>query len=372
VSSSPTIYFPRRARREDPAGHMIVQENLDLLKEVTATGVPGPTGPMGPAGPTGPTGAPGAPGPQGPQGVKGDMGPTGLTGPQGPTGATGATGPQGPKGDTGATGAQGPQGVPGSGAADATTTAKGSIQLAGDLAGTAASPQIATGVIVNADVNAAAAIAESKLVLASDAAAGTASRRTLGTGATQAAAGNDSRFLKAAINYGTTLPASPIDGQEAILVDSVTNPSWQWRFRYNASSTSAYKWEFIGGAPITGIQIAPINVTLPSSALPLNTPTVIVPRAGEYQIDWSTAMSGGPINPFILTHALWDKIAGVEKDATIIASGATGNYTTYPSVVSSFLVCTAGQQFCMEVRSDQGNTVGFGNNVIALTPKRVS
>lgn len=44
--------------------------------------------------------------------------------------------------------------------------------------------------IVNADVNASAAIAESKLNLASDAAAGTASRRTIGTGALQAMAGN--------------------------------------------------------------------------------------------------------------------------------------------------------------------------------------
>lgn len=48
--------------------------------------------------------------------------------------------------------------------------------------------------IVDADVNAAAAIAEAKLALASDAAAGTPSRRTLGSGATQAAAGNDTRF----------------------------------------------------------------------------------------------------------------------------------------------------------------------------------
>jgi hypothetical protein len=50
------------------------------------------------------------------------------------------------------------------------------------------------GTIINAKVGASAAIAESKLNLASDAAAGTASRRTLGTGATQAAPGNDSRF----------------------------------------------------------------------------------------------------------------------------------------------------------------------------------
>jgi hypothetical protein len=51
-----------------------------------------------------------------------------------------------------------------------------------------------TGTVVDASVSAGAAIAESKLALASDAAAGTASRRTLGTGATQAAAGNDARF----------------------------------------------------------------------------------------------------------------------------------------------------------------------------------
>lgn len=48
--------------------------------------------------------------------------------------------------------------------------------------------------VTNAKVAATAAIAESKLALASDATANTASRRTLGTGALQAAAGNDSRL----------------------------------------------------------------------------------------------------------------------------------------------------------------------------------
>jgi len=67
---------------------------------------------------------------------------------------------------------------------DATTSSKGVIQLAGDLAGTAASPQIAAGVITDAEVNS----------LNKDGAAGTASMRTLGSGATQAAPGNDGRF----------------------------------------------------------------------------------------------------------------------------------------------------------------------------------
>lgn len=64
--------------------------------------------------------------------------------------------------------------------ADATTSTKGIVQLAGDLAGTATSPQIAAGVIVDTDVNAAN----------KDGAVGTASMRTLGAGAQQAMPGN--------------------------------------------------------------------------------------------------------------------------------------------------------------------------------------
>src|SRR5262245_22380679 len=64
--------------------------------------------------------------------------------------------------------------------ADATTSSKGIVQLAGDLAGTAASPQIAAGVITDTDVNAAN----------KDGAVGTASMRTLGSGAQQAMHGN--------------------------------------------------------------------------------------------------------------------------------------------------------------------------------------
>lgn len=60
----------------------------------------------------------------------------------------------------------------------------------------------------NADIAAAAAIAESKLALASDAAAGTASRRSLGSGATQAAPGNDSRFPAGADIVNADIAAS--------------------------------------------------------------------------------------------------------------------------------------------------------------------
>jgi hypothetical protein len=48
---------------------------------------------------------------------------------------------------------------------------------------------------------------------------------------------------------GTSFPASPFDGQEFSLVVDATN-GVVWRFKYNAGSASAFKWEFIGGGAI--------------------------------------------------------------------------------------------------------------------------
>jgi hypothetical protein len=92
---------------------------------------------------------------------------------------------------------------------DATTSSKGVIQLAGDLTGTAASPQIAAGVIVDADVAAAN----------KDGAVGTYSMRTLGAGAQQAMPGN--RTLDA-----ITAPAADVNINTHKLTNVVdpTNP----------------------------------------------------------------------------------------------------------------------------------------------------
>jgi len=83
-------------------------------------------------------------------------------------------------------------------------------------------------------------------------------------------------------SYGTTLPASPADGQEAILVDSLTNPTYQWRFRYNAGSSSPYKWEFIGGAPLHADVFADETWTPTSAWTDTTGPRIVLPRAGDY------------------------------------------------------------------------------------------
>lgn len=81
---------------------------------------------------------------------------------------------------------------------DANKPVSTATQTALDAKAATTDPRFPAGAdIVDADISATAAIAESKLALASDAAAATPSRRSLGTGATQAAAGNDARLSDA-------------------------------------------------------------------------------------------------------------------------------------------------------------------------------
>jgi len=87
-----------------------------------------------------------------------------------------------------------------------------------------AKSKLAALAIVNADVDAAAAIVESKLSLASDAAAGTASRRTLGTGAAQAAAGNHAHSGTYVAAVATKTTAYAAVAGDVILADATSAP----------------------------------------------------------------------------------------------------------------------------------------------------
>jgi hypothetical protein len=86
------------------------------------------------------------------------------------------------------------------------------------------------------------------------------------------------------VGIGTSLPTSPTDGQEYILVNSLTAPTYSWRFRYVAGITDAYKWVFVGGAPLLS-EIA-VNETGTGAYGNLATvgPTITLPRAGNYLI----------------------------------------------------------------------------------------
>jgi hypothetical protein len=82
----------------------------------------------------------------------------------------------------------------------------------------------------------------------------------------------------------TALPSSPFDGQEVDLTDSLTTPSYVWRFRYVASAPTN-KWRFVGGAPISA-SVATSEATGSATYAVLATagPSLAVPVAGLYLV----------------------------------------------------------------------------------------
>lgn len=159
--------------------------------------------------------------------------------------------------------------------------------------------------------------------------------------------------------YGTSLPASPVNGQEFILVDSLTAPTYQWRLRYNASNSSAYKWEFVGGtAAEAEIQGGTGNVTTAYPTFTTNLgPTFTVPRAGVYHVGIfcqgknDNGPANGPMIGMSLSGANQDiltgYVQGVDAGGYIPmakegrATAAAGNvvqlcYTCYPAGTSQY------------------------------------
>lgn len=167
-----------------------VTPSVVRIVSLATRGLPGTIGVDGARGATGPAGARGATGPQGAQGpagaTSGVVGPRGATGPQGIqgiAGATGAIGPTGPRGATGSTGSVGPTGARGATGPNAVSSGVTTTDITGIVKGSGGFTVVAVS--------------------------GTDYVRSLGTAATQAAAGDHTHAqLHDAVTVGNGLRLS--------------------------------------------------------------------------------------------------------------------------------------------------------------------
>jgi hypothetical protein len=170
----------------------------------------------------------------------------------------------------------------------------------------------------------------------------------------------------------TSLPGSPTDGQEIVLVDSLTAPTWSWRLRYVAAKASN-KWIYLGGSPARSF-VATLETTASTTYVALTTagPSFTVPIAGDYLVTVSSDMSkAASANNDGAFHS-FDIGATPAVDANA-AAVAWGNFTTVgmfmPSTKASVVTgLAASTALVSKYKRIVADTWGFANRLMLVQP----
>jgi len=166
--------------------------------------------------------------------------------------------------------------------------------------------------------------------------------------------------------YGTTLPVNPADGQEHVLVDSLTNPSYSWRLRFNAGSSSAYKWEFVGGSPLEGVNVAGQSGITSGTFVQLAGPTLTLPRSGDYNWAFDGWIANNTAGATTLVAVSVGAPANDDNSAVFIPPIATNNGTVHRA--GRILAVAGGASLAswMRVTSGQGSYLRLHSSVVPV------
>jgi hypothetical protein len=135
----------------------------------------------------------------------------------------------------------------------------------------------------------------------------------------------------------TALPGSPVEGQEVTLVDSLTSPTFLWRFKYYGA-LSANKWVFIGGAPrFAGVATSEtLSTTGSYQALSTAGPSVVIPVAGSYLVTQGAELFGTNVAVYLI-HMSYDIGGTGATDTDAIAYMTEGGSDRSKTVVRTNL-----------------------------------
>lgn len=114
-------------------------------------------------------------------------------------------------------------------------------------------------------------------------------------------------------HHGTSPPDRPSDGDLWIYHGT----GFYWSFVYDQSE-AAYKWKFVGGASWGVQNLAGVNSTTNGWAFPAGSPTITLPREGDYEYQWNAR-----------------GITSASSGVTLLGAGVSVNSTTVPTILSS-------------------------------------
>ena len=171
--------------------------------------------------------------------------------------------------------------------------------------------------------------------------------------------------------FGTTLPASPVDGQEYTLVDSLTAPTYSWRFRYTASITGANKWIFVGGAPYISAGGSGTIASAAYADFPSGNPSVVVARAGVYAFRLGVACYGTAASGSNNLFASIKVGAAATADANACRVENFSQSVPISLARSGTVVAAAGDTLKLQGRAASGSLISY-YAFLEITPVAVA
>lgn len=173
--------------------------------------------------------------------------------------------------------------------------------------------------------------------------------------------------------YVTTLPVTPPDGTEVYYGADVAH-SIYWHLRYN-SGAATYKWEFLGGPPMTADNASALSPTTTTYADVSTTPTLTLPLGGEYIITFGGRVTSYNNAGYVALKFGSDPV--VSADA-VFGQGALSTSSVSLTVFKTETLGTetggvvVKLQYKLGVATGSGGTaVTIGDRFLNITPRRL-
>lgn len=141
-----------------------------------------------------------------------------------------------------------------------------------------------------------------------------------------------------------------------------------WHFHYESTDASASKWRFIGGPPLYAI-VGTSESTASGADTDLATvgPSIVIPRLGDYDIDWGAQTTGtGAPNALITVYGGVTSLASI-SDFVDTGTGATQTANREHRVTGR----ATSETMKLKYASSNASSISFSTRWLRVKPVRI-
>lgn len=171
--------------------------------------------------------------------------------------------------------------------------------------------------------------------------------------------------------YVTSLPANPYDGQEVYYGADPTN-GVIWHLRYRSAASGSYKWEYIGGPPMTA-EVLTLESTTSTTFTTLSTagPTITTPLAGDYVVTIGATANNNSSNAgALMSYAIGGTSASTDDAIETYNNSAASDTGCYFRTRRKTGLA-ASTALAARYAANVGGNASFWRRSMSITPIRV-